>query len=192
MTVGNPYVGSDSLDYRHIWERHSTDHGVTWSDSNDLNHGLAWIYKEFVFPNLAKTQTDCYIRFIYQSADVPGSNIRDATNVSVHDNTIEYREEPFVFIGVNDNKGTSSNVVSQNSPNPFHGRTTIDVTMPKPSLLSIDIYNLTGQKIMTLNKGMVNSGTHQLVVDGNQLNSGIYFYTVRINNESFTHKMIVE
>jgi hypothetical protein len=192
ITVGNPYVGADSLNYRHIWERHSVDHGVTWSDSNDFNHGLAYIYKEYVFPTMAATKSDEFVRFTFQSADVPGSAVKDATNVVYHDNTIEYRAEPFLFIGVNDNKGNASNTVSQNSPNPFHGNTTIDVTMPKAGSLSLEIYNLMGQKIMTYNKGVVNAGAHQLVINGNQLTTGVYFYTVKISNESFTHKMIVE
>jgi hypothetical protein len=192
ITVGNPYVGNDSLNYRHIWERHSVDHGITWSDSNDLNKGLAYIYKEFVFPSMDKAKVDTKIRFIFQSADVPGSAIKDATNVAYHDNTIEYREEPFVFIGVDDNKGANSATVSQNSPNPFHGSATISVNVTKPGNLSLEVYNLMGQKMMTANKGVVNSGTHQFVIDGNKLSAGIYFYTVKIGNASFTHKMIVE
>jgi hypothetical protein len=192
ITVGNPYVGNDSLNYRHVWERHSFDHGVTWSDSNDLNKGLAYIYKEFVFPSMDKNKTDEFVRYIYQSADVPGSALKDATNVAYHDNTIEYRKEEFLFVGVNDNKETALNIVSQNSPNPFHGTTTVGVNVLKSGTLSLDVYNMMGQKIMTYNKGVVNAGTHQFVIDGSQLTAGVYFYTVRMNNQSSTHKMIVE
>jgi len=68
VTVGNPYNG---LNYRHIWERHSSTAGMNFSDSNDFNRGLAYIYKEFAFPCMAKQKPDGKIRFVYQSADYP-------------------------------------------------------------------------------------------------------------------------
>ncbi len=194
VTVGNPYNG---LNYRHIWEKHSLDAGVTFSDSNDFNKGLAYIYKEFAYPSMAKAKPDGKIRFVYQTADVPGSAIKDATNVTAHDCVIEEREETLAFppcpgVGIESNTQTRTNQVAQNVPNPFHGITTIDVTLAKPASLSIEVYNVMGQKVMNVNKGNVSAGPYQFVFDGNQMNSGVYFYTVKINNESYTHKMIVE
>jgi hypothetical protein len=197
ITVGNPYNG---LNYRHIWERHSTDGGVTWSDSNDLNHGLAYIYKEFVYPSMSKflenSGTSAKYRFIYQSADVPGSAIKDATNVTVHDNTIEEREgtftTPVCAEGVNEHPASKVNEVYQNVPNPFNGITTVDVQVAKAGSLSLDVYNLMGQKMMNMNKGQVSPGVYQFAIDGSRLSPGIYFYTVNVGNESFTNKMVVK
>jgi hypothetical protein len=192
VTVGNPYVGSDSLNYRHLWERHSVDHGVTWSDPNDFNQGLAYIYKEFVYPSLDKNKIDTTLRFLYQSADVPGSALKDATNVAYHDNTIEYRESFVTFTGVDYQRDQTLDMVTQNMPNPFHMSTTVGVKLLKTGALSLSVYNLMGQRILTYNKGVVNAGTYQFVIDGSQLTKGIYFYTVKINNQTSTHKMIVE
>jgi hypothetical protein len=194
VTVGNPYVGNDSLNYRHIWERHSLNHGVTWSDSNDLNHGLAYIYKEYVFPSMAKNKQDNYMRFMYQSADVPGSAIRDATNVSVHDNTLEERNELTVScnVGINDDTKPKGDAVSTNMPNPFRGQTTVEVTLVNTASVSMEVYNPLGMKVMSINKGIMNKGVHGITIDGSRLSPGIYFYTVKINNESYTHKMIIE
>ncbi len=49
-----------------------------------------------------------------------------------------------------------------------------------------------GQKVLTMDKGLVNAGVQTYTINGGSLSSGIYFYTVKINGESFTHKMIVE
>ncbi len=192
ITVGNPYNG---LNYRHIWEKHSSDHGVTWSDSNDFNKGLAYIYKEYVYPSQAKLKIDNKIRFMYQSGDVPGSSIKDATNVAVHDCTIEEREEVIALdcnIGIDDKSKAKVNEVYQNVPNPFNGKTKIDFRVVKTGPASLEVYNLMGQQIQNINKGIVGAGVYQFVVDGSQFPSGVYYYTVRIGNESFTNKMIVE
>ena len=45
---------------------------------------------------------------------------------------------------------------------------------------------------MTMDKGTVASGAHQFTIDASQLSTGVYFYTVTINGQSTTHKMIVE
>jgi hypothetical protein len=56
----------------------------------------------------------------------------------------------------------------------------------------VEVSNIMGQKVMSFDKGLVNSGLSTYTIDGSQLTSGIYFYTVKINGESYTHKMIVE
>ncbi len=190
VTVGNPYNG---LNYRHIWEKHSDDHGQMWSDSNDFNKGLAYIYKEFVYPTMGKEKLDSKIRFTYQSADVPGSAIQDATNVTAHDNTIEYREEEFLGVGIYDNQpAISGNSVSQNVPNPFRGASVIEVNVAVPGNVSIEIQNITGQKLMKIDKGYLKTGKYQFSIDGNNFSSGVYIYAVKIGHESYVHKMVIK
>jgi hypothetical protein len=189
VTVGNPDPNGNN--YRHTWHRFSTTHGQTWSDSNDLCKGLTYIYKEFAYASMAKTITNNKLRILYQTADIAGSNIKDAT-VAVHDVSMDYREYTDVFTGTNDKPAMNNNVVSQNNPNPFKGNSVVYVNVEKPANLSLEVYNLMGQKIMSINKGSVNTGVYPFTIDGSQLSSGVYFYTVKINNQSYTHKMIVE
>jgi hypothetical protein len=56
----------------------------------------------------------------------------------------------------------------------------------------VEVTNIMGQKVMTMDKGFVNSGARKFTIECSQLTTGVYFYTVKINGESFTHKMIVE
>jgi hypothetical protein len=49
-----------------------------------------------------------------------------------------------------------------------------------------------GQVVNQINVGSVNAGTHVIRLDVSKLDSGIYFYTVKANGSSVTHKMIVE
>ena len=45
---------------------------------------------------------------------------------------------------------------------------------------------------MSINKGHQNAGNVQFVINGSQLPAGVYFYTVTVNDQSVTKKMIVE
>ncbi len=94
------------------------------------------------------------------------------------------------------NSGFNSTVnnqisVSQNRPNPFTTNTQIDVNLDKASNLSIEVINITGQKVYEMNYGTKNSGTHTLNLNAGNLANGVYFYTVRAGKTTVTKKMIV-
>ncbi len=81
--------------------------------------------------------------------------------------------------------------VSQNYPNPFSGTSVVTVELTESSNLSIKVFNLMGQKVYVYNAGIVGSGVHQLTIDGSNLQSGVFFYTVKADENSVTRKMIV-
>ncbi len=89
---------------------------------------------------------------------------------------------------------TTNNMVSvsQNRPNPFNGTSQIDINLAKSANVSIEIINITGQKVYTYNYGTLSTGTHTVNISSDNLTSGIYFYTVVAGNSSVTKKMIVE
>ena len=190
LTILN--LSPDGYNYRHIWSRASQDLGQTWGEMTDLNGSILYMYREFVFPSMAKNTTTNDIHFIYQSADIPGSSIKDAT-IAVHDNTIEYRKEPKeTVIGIDLPPAIRQSVISQNYPNPFHSSTKIDVTLTHNASLSLYVTDLIGHQVFKQNRGEVSSGIHSFYLDGSSIRPGIYFYTIVINGERFTKKMIVE
>ncbi|MCX6252714.1 MAG: T9SS type A sorting domain-containing protein [Bacteroidetes bacterium] len=191
ITVGNPYVGTDSLNYRHLWFRKSFNHGVTWTQMEDFNKGLAYIYREFVFPSMAK-YSDEQIHYIYQSADVPGSCVKDATNVSYHTNTIEYRATDKINVGIEDRNNPKGNTVSEVYPNPVKETGMIRIDLVRGSDLTLDIFNPVGQKVMSIDKGFMTAGSFVIRFDANNLKPGVYFCTIRMNNSSVSKKMIVQ
>jgi hypothetical protein len=81
-------------------------------------------------------------------------------------------------------------------PNPFNPSTTIAFSIPQSQDVSIDIYNLKGQKVHTLHRGMLNAGTHNLAWNakddkGLQVASGIYFARVKTKGSNSTIKMVL-
>jgi len=57
-------------------------------------------------------------------------------------------------------------LLSQNYPNPFNPSTTIEFTLSKPGDISLDVYNIFGQRVRTLKKGPVSAGRLQVTWDG--------------------------
>lgn len=82
--------------------------------------------------------------------------------------------------------------VSQNYPNPFSTTTKVGVSIEKRANLSLEVVNMVGQTVYKIDKGEVPAGKKQFTIDASRLKAGVYFYTVNINNEEVTKKMIVE
>ena len=77
----------------------------------------------------------------------------------------------------------------QNYPNPFNPVTTIRYDVPEQSNVSVDIYNVLGQKVAELVNTAHQPGFYAVSWDGTNmtgsaLGSGMYFY--RIDAEKFT------
>ena len=64
----------------------------------------------------------------------------------------------------------------QNYPNPFNPMTTIKYAVPKTSLVSIKVYDLTGQEVASLINEIKEVGTYEVKFDARNLASGIYLY----------------
>ena len=81
--------------------------------------------------------------------------------------------------------------VAQNFPNPFNPVTTIVYGLPRAGQVKIDVYNITGQKVMTLEDGFRSAGYHKVTFDAAHLASGLYFYNVQAGKFHKVMKMIL-
>ncbi|MBC8416221.1 MAG: T9SS type A sorting domain-containing protein [Candidatus Cloacimonetes bacterium] len=86
--------------------------------------------------------------------------------------------------------------LSQNYPNPFNPSTTIAYNMIEAGKVSIEVFNIKGQKVKTLINEQMTAGNHDVTWDGKDTNnksvsSGIYFYKMKTGNYVSTKKMIL-
>ena len=86
-------------------------------------------------------------------------------------------------------EGPAAFDVAQNSPNPANPTTAIGFTLAEAGNVTVDIYNVAGQKVDTLVNEFMDPGSHSVVWDGSDLSSGVYFYTVKSGDFSKTMKM---
>lgn len=79
----------------------------------------------------------------------------------------------------------------QNYPNPFNPATTISYTLGKTENVKLDVYNLLGEKVVTLVNGRKSAGEHRVVFDAENFSSGLYFYTLTAGDFKQTRKMVL-
>ena len=79
----------------------------------------------------------------------------------------------------------------QNFPNPFNPTTTVSYHLAQSSDISLVVYNLNGQKVATLVRGLQNAGEHRVLFDAGNLSSGVYFYKLSAGSYSEIKKMIL-
>jgi hypothetical protein len=66
----------------------------------------------------------------------------------------------------------------QNYPNPFNPSTTIGYRIPKTSNIELSIYNVIGQKVVTLINKTQPAGIYQIPWDASGFSSGVYYYSL--------------
>jgi len=86
--------------------------------------------------------------------------------------------------------------LSQNYPNPFNPVTTIRYALPKDYYVELTIYNILGQRVITLVDEKQTAGYKMVRWDsssqsGNAVVSGIYFCRLKAGDFTATRKMIL-
>jgi hypothetical protein len=84
----------------------------------------------------------------------------------------------------------------QNYPNPFNPNTRISFDLPTGSNISLQIYNVMGQVVRTLENSFRSAGHYEIEWDGKDRDgrmaaSGIYFYRLQTAAEVVTRKMLL-
>ncbi|MFA5070251.1 MAG: peptidoglycan DD-metalloendopeptidase family protein [Patescibacteria group bacterium] len=82
-------------------------------------------------------------------------------------------------------------VLFQNHPNPFNPQTSISFSLSEKSLVSLKVYNVSGQEIATLAEGEKDAGQHSIVWDASGCASGIYFCRLQVGQIVQTRKMVL-
>ena len=79
----------------------------------------------------------------------------------------------------------------QNFPNPCSGLTTISITSLVEDQAKIVLTDLFGKIIMTIFDGKITKGTNKIHVNLFSIKPGVYFYTLHLQRNSFTKKIVI-
>jgi hypothetical protein len=82
-------------------------------------------------------------------------------------------------------------LLEQNYPNPFNPTTNISWQMSSTNHVSLKVFDLLGNGIVTLVDEIKNSGHHSIQFNGKGLSSGVYFYVIKSGNYSDKRKMVL-
>ena len=89
-----------------------------------------------------------------------------------------------------DNRTITSYELSQNYPNPFNPSTTIQFALPQAAFVSLEVFNIVGERVDVLVSQELNSGQYNYTWNGLTLTSGVYFYRLKAGNFVETRKMM--
>ena len=81
--------------------------------------------------------------------------------------------------------------LEQNYPNPFNPSTKIHYSLKENGYITLTLLNGLGEEVFDIYKGYQSSGKHSVLLNGENLSSGIYFYRLQSGNNIITKKMIL-
>jgi len=82
-------------------------------------------------------------------------------------------------------------VLHQNYPNPFNPSTTIEFNIPKTNEVTLKIFNILGEEVVTLVSDRLSAGSYSCEWDATNLASGVYLYRLEVGSTVQTRKMIL-
>ncbi|MBR9976236.1 MAG: choice-of-anchor D domain-containing protein [Bacteroidetes bacterium] len=90
---------------------------------------------------------------------------------------------------------TGGLLLRQNTPNPVslgaRGTTAISYTLPDETTVSLDLYDLIGRHVRTIDEGPRAKGSHTVLADVRSLRSGTYMYVLRTTDGSAVRRMVI-
>ncbi len=84
----------------------------------------------------------------------------------------------------------------QNYPNPFNPVTALNFALPQATHVTLEVYNVLGQKVATLVDRDYPAGRHSVEwnsrqSDGREVASGVYFARIKAGEFTASKKMVV-
>jgi hypothetical protein len=148
------------------------------------------IQSRFFFHECFDNEITLSIPFIYIECD-PEDPTAPAITWYIENFTIDGGFSYDCLTGIHEN-GRNAIEVSQNYPNPFSEKTSINVTMNEDCHLKLDVYDIAGKKINTIDKGLQTIGSYSFTLNAGEFDSGIYLFRVNAGEISVTKRMIVQ
>ncbi len=147
---------------------------TTGIENNYQNIGLQYVYNLDYDPTATDISNQLAIKF---TTEPPFNNILTSDAIN---------QGPGIIPG--------SFNLEQNFPNPFSSITWINYSLPELSNVKLNIYNIRGELISTLQNGQMNPGKYSVKWNGLNdaglsVTSGIYFYRLQTDDFIETRKM---
>jgi len=186
----------------------STDHGQTWSAPIFLNANetpeMANQIPCYVYPGdkievLSNTPGNYHgkVDLFYLDDNDFGSSVQG--NGQNNGGELMYAALDIEFSSSftsDENVALQTEFLAQNYPNPFNPSTTIKYEIKEAGNVTIEVFNIKGQKVKTLVYEYQTADNYSIIWNGTNANnqgvaSGIYFYKMEVGDYTCLKKMIL-
>lgn len=103
-------------------------------------------------------------------------------------NTIGTLDNPFVFKTSAAAAAADISMIGKAYPNPFTNATTIPVMLKEAAQIKLSVYNNMGQLVNSLEQVVATGGSHNIVLERNNMRQGIYHYVVEIHTDNYSQQ----
>jgi hypothetical protein len=161
--------------------------GALYYYRNDGNSELpVWVRDDSVFDGV-KVKQNAHPGF----ADLDGDGRKDLI-IGEYDGNFTYFKNLFAPASVDDLENLITGFeLYQNYPNPFNPATTIKYRVTQSSKVNISVYDLLGSIITVLVDEYKSPGIYEVKFNGENISSGIYFYTMKAMDRVISRKLIL-
>ncbi len=123
-----------------------------------------------------------------------GSATTEALTMTVRGGNVYPKSEALEF-GSNIEEFKTAQLLIRTSPNPFTENTTVYYALSSGDFIFIDIFDVRGKHVKTIQSGYQSGGKHMVSWDGtnnegNNVKSGVYYFNLSGNNCSAVQKII--
>lgn len=197
--TSNPYPSGKKPDYMYFGQRNKVSGAYMDVDNikvKRIHSPFNWLSAQKFGGVVAPGETES-VELTLNAIDVPTGNYESVLQVRSNDPSNPIIEVP---ISVSVEMATSTEEIqetpqrvqlSQNYPNPFNPTTNIQFTLNRLTDVTLEVFNITGQKVATLVRGRLSEGNHQHTFDASGLSSGIYMYRLKTREQILTRQMIL-
>lgn len=100
---------------------------------------------------------------------------------------------PAGFTGVGEDQGEAGSfgLTLDVSPNPVTGAAAVSYSLPQSGSARLDVFDLTGRLISTLENGEMASGSHQTLFSASENGPGVFFVRLTTDSGSLVQKVLV-
>lgn len=164
----------------------SEDAGLTWSQNERLSESFD--------PHVGWPQQNKMGDYFDMISDNDGASIAWCGTFNGEEDVYYGRinQVPVSVEGENEvTQSPESFSLYQNYPNPFNPTTTISYSLPISGNVSLEVFNLLGEKVATLADEFEEPGSYKKVFDASSLSSGTYIYKISAGSFVESRKMIL-
>ena len=165
---------------------------LTWNTATELNNQGFEIQRKITgefervgFVEGRGTTTEAQ-NYLFRDKDLLSGNYTYRLKQTDFDGSFAYSDEVEIEI-------SQPNVfyLGQNYPNPFNPSTNIKYSIPADGNVTLKMYDILGEEVSTLVNEYQQAGTFDVVFDGSNLSSGVYYYQLTSGELTSTKKMML-
>ncbi len=175
---------------------------VRWASILHVNDGTVFLLATSVGVYATDTLKGLSTTWVQQGTTTIGNSVCDMIDVrqtdglvviATHANGMYSANITSVndIVSINDLRSSAKELQLINYPNPVSQSTTIEFSLDKKTNVTLQVLDESGRLVETLVNSLMSAGTHKVEYTTEKLHSGLYYYSIIVNDRRKTNKMLI-